>query len=153
MSPEQPPQLQLEVPYADLRHSAAEKLKKEIVSEVTERRFDLRHGPLIRASVVRLEDQVYELIIATHHVICDGWSVNVIVTELAALYAARRGATVTDLAQVLPFSRYATTEARRSDTAAKDWWVAQFASLPMPLELPAERLECLAPVVSPRRGF
>jgi hypothetical protein len=50
--------------------------------------FDLAKGPLLRASLVCLAAQENLLLISTHQVICDGWSLGVFVKELAALYDA-----------------------------------------------------------------
>ena len=53
---------------------------------MAKRGFDLRQGPLLRASLVRVEDEVYQLLIAAHHIICDGWSVNVFIGDLMEEY-------------------------------------------------------------------
>jgi acyl-CoA synthetase (AMP-forming)/AMP-acid ligase II len=50
--------------------------------------FDLAKGPLIRARVLRLAEREYLLLISMHQVICDGWSLGVLLEELTALYDA-----------------------------------------------------------------
>ena len=50
--------------------------------------FDLTKGPLIRATLLRINDQEHVLLLTTHHIISDGWSVGVFVREMAALYEA-----------------------------------------------------------------
>ncbi|TCO54192.1 non-ribosomal peptide synthase/polyketide synthase [Actinocrispum wychmicini] len=49
--------------------------------------FDLRHGPLVRARLVRLADDEHVLTLMMHHIITDGWSGGVIARELGALYS------------------------------------------------------------------
>ncbi|MCK9800928.1 amino acid adenylation domain-containing protein [Pseudomonas sp. MAFF 302030] len=51
-------------------------------------RFDLEHGPLIRAGVVRLSAQEHVLWLTLHHIVFDGWSMRVFTRELTQLYSA-----------------------------------------------------------------
>lgn len=56
--------------------------------------FDLAHGPLWRASLLRLADESYLFFFLVHHIVADGWSVGILRRELSACYAAFcRGAT------------------------------------------------------------
>ena len=50
--------------------------------------FDLSTGPLIRATLLRLDDQENVLLIVLHHVVYDGWSADVLNRELSAFYGA-----------------------------------------------------------------
>ncbi|WP_425274698.1 amino acid adenylation domain-containing protein, partial [Pseudomonas allii] len=50
--------------------------------------FDLRQGPLMRVSLLRLAEDEHVLVIVQHHIISDGWSMQVMVDELVQLYAA-----------------------------------------------------------------
>ena len=50
--------------------------------------FDLVEGPLWRLRVLQLSSQAYILLITLHHIICDGWSMRVLIEELSALYDA-----------------------------------------------------------------
>ncbi len=50
------------------------------------RPFDLAAGPLLRAVLLRLEDQESVLLLTLHHIVCDGWSLGVLVNEMATLY-------------------------------------------------------------------
>ncbi len=52
--------------------------------------FDLVEGPPIRARLFKLSETAHALVLTAHHIICDGWSVNVIITELAEIYASLR---------------------------------------------------------------
>jgi hypothetical protein len=51
------------------------------------RPFDLRRGPLFRALLVRLSDREHVLLLTAHHIVVDGWSLRVLLSELAVGYA------------------------------------------------------------------
>jgi amino acid adenylation domain-containing protein len=78
------------------------------------RPFDLAQGPLLRLRLVRLGPAEHVLLAVVHHTVFDGWSVGVLVRELAALYRAELTGGPAGLA-VLPvqFADYALWERER----------------------------------------
>ncbi len=54
------------------------------------RPFDLAAGPLLRATLLRLGAAEHAALVTLHHIVSDGWSMNVLVRELGELYAAAR---------------------------------------------------------------
>jgi amino acid adenylation domain-containing protein/non-ribosomal peptide synthase protein (TIGR01720 family) len=54
--------------------------------------FDLGSGPLLRTTLLRLAGDDHVLLVTMHHIVSDGWSMNVLLRELAACYAAALGA-------------------------------------------------------------
>jgi len=66
------------------RDEAAERL----ASEDARRPFDLRHGPLLRTTLVRLADDVRVLYLTLHHIVTDGWSMDLLMQEIGVLYDA-----------------------------------------------------------------
>ena len=50
--------------------------------------FDLTQAPLTRLSLLRLSEEEHVLLCTLHHIISDGWSMGVLVREVAALYEA-----------------------------------------------------------------
>ncbi|PHV24665.1 hypothetical protein CSQ93_28180 [Janthinobacterium sp. BJB426] len=84
-------QLQLDLPVTDLRHlplATREAAAAEAVRADARLPFDLVHGPVLRASLLRMEDEQYLLQFAMHHMVADGWSVGILADELAHGYAA-----------------------------------------------------------------
>jgi amino acid adenylation domain-containing protein len=54
---------------------------------------DLAGGPLFRARVIRISDDEHVLLLSLHHAIADGWSLTVLLTEIATVYRALTGGT------------------------------------------------------------
>ena len=61
---------------------------RRVVSESSQVPFDLNAGPLLRAILVRLEESEHILLLAMHHIVSDGWSMNVLAHEVGVLYQA-----------------------------------------------------------------
>ena len=54
--------------------------------------FDLQNGPLIRALLIEIAPQEYRFLLGLHHIVCDGWAMSRLISELNAIYnAALRG--------------------------------------------------------------
>ena len=104
--------------------------------------FDLIQGPAIRAHLVHLTRDSHALVLTAHHIICDGWSFNVIVNELAELYSALCRGEIPQLPAALAFSAYARSQATRDPmdlVKTENFWLAQFAQPAQMLELPTDR--------------
>ena len=79
------------LPLIDLRGLPEERGAEESVrlAAVWARRlFDLSRGPLARAALVRLGSEEHRLFLTLHHIVCDAWSMEVLIAEWAALYTA-----------------------------------------------------------------
>ncbi|MDT9633932.1 non-ribosomal peptide synthetase [Pseudomonas sp. JV449] len=50
--------------------------------------FDLEKGPLLWVTLVRLDEDDHQLLVTLHHIIADGWSLNILLDEFSRLYAA-----------------------------------------------------------------
>ncbi|HSV65773.1 MAG TPA: amino acid adenylation domain-containing protein, partial [Mycobacteriales bacterium] len=141
------PAYDVRVPVVDLsdRHLQPEReaeLDRVLAAEYA-RPFDLRQGPLFRVLLVRLGDDDHVLLLTTHHIITDGWSMGVLVEELSTLYsAAQRGEPAVLPALPLRYADYAVWQRDRLSGPALDgqldYWRRQLAGL-TPLELPADR--------------
>ncbi len=119
-----------------------EMLQMLIAAEGTQP-FDLVHSPLLRAQLISLTPERNVLLITAHHLICDGWAVNVIVEELGKLYCAALQGVAVELPPVLPFSEYAmqvqTPAWRKQEAHDLAYWKRRFTPLPELLTLPEER--------------
>ena len=83
--------LRLTITVVDLRNYP-QRERETIASRLTNaeslRPFDLSTGPLLRVSLVNLDDVSQILLVTTHHIISDGWSTAVFFRELSLLYVA-----------------------------------------------------------------
>ncbi|MEH2041494.1 non-ribosomal peptide synthetase [Nostoc sp.] len=61
---------------------------KCIITAEIERPFDLSSGPLLRVTLLVLSKTEHILLLNMHHIICDDWSMGVLIRELGTLYAA-----------------------------------------------------------------
>ncbi|MFV3405990.1 non-ribosomal peptide synthetase [Pseudomonas sp. NY15463] len=81
------PNLSFSLRHLDLEgHSPAEVSARR--EDEAQQPFDLRQGPLLRVTLVRLDDEEHQLWVTLHHIIADGWSLNILLDEFARLYAA-----------------------------------------------------------------
>ncbi|WP_435244834.1 non-ribosomal peptide synthase/polyketide synthase [Streptomyces sioyaensis] len=116
---------------------------ERLLTEELERRYDLCEGPLTRALLIRLADEEHLLLLAQHHLVTDGWSVGILVRELAALYAAEADGTPDDLPQpARQYPDFAVWEhghpAPSRHTADLAYWKRQLSGTPQ-LDLPTDR--------------
>jgi acyl-CoA synthetase (AMP-forming)/AMP-acid ligase II len=85
------PQLAVPVTVDDLRplsKSRKETAGKRLIQREALHSFDLKQGPLLRARLMRLYEREHLLLLTLHQVICDGWSLGVLIEELVAVYEA-----------------------------------------------------------------
>ncbi|MET7765781.1 non-ribosomal peptide synthase/polyketide synthase [Streptomyces sp. NPDC005393] len=126
-------------------HPAAERAEA-VDARLTEelgRPYDLEQGPLTRALLIRLTDDDHVLLLAQHHIVTDGWSVGVLVRELAALYAAEVAGTGPALPHLpVQYPDFAVWERNRPAPPRQDtdlkYWRTRLAGT-QTLELPTDR--------------
>ncbi len=105
--------------------------------------FDLVRGPLFRARLLRLAATSHQLILTGHHLVCDGWSAWVIVSELRELYGARLARQAAPLEPAPQFTEYAHRVRQESHgaavAAAERYWLGLLGERPPVLDLPTDR--------------
>jgi amino acid adenylation domain-containing protein len=76
---------------ADLSGLSAPDRDREVERAVLDLQFasfDLARGPLLRAALLRLAGDDHVFCLTVHHILCDGWSLGVLIREMTALYGA-----------------------------------------------------------------
>ncbi|WP_078880332.1 non-ribosomal peptide synthetase [Kitasatospora purpeofusca] len=117
---------------------------EELVRERITTPFDLGSLPLARWSVVRQDEQEYEIVLVEHHLIHDGWSFGLLMKELRAAYTAEAAGTALGLPPVeFDYADYARWQAAALDSPAmerrRDYWLQRLADRPAPTALPTSR--------------
>jgi hypothetical protein len=85
------PSLTLSIPVIDLREwpkAEREQEARRFTTQEAQRPFDLSKTPLLRVTVLQLDEAEYVLLIILHHIVSDGWSMGVLIREIAILYSA-----------------------------------------------------------------
>ncbi|HKV36205.1 MAG TPA: non-ribosomal peptide synthase/polyketide synthase [Pyrinomonadaceae bacterium] len=127
---------------------------RRLTAEEAQRPFDLARGPLFRAGLLKLSDTEHVLFVTMHHIVSDGWSIGVLIQELAALYSAFSRSEPTPLPE-LPIQYVDFAHWQRQWLAGPtlqtqiDYWLNHLADAPAMLELPTDRPR---PAVQSRRG-
>ncbi len=115
-----------------------------IISDDCLKPFDLSQGPLIRALLVRMTAEEQLLLITLHHIVFDGWSVGVFLTEFEHLYEAHTQAKPSFLPvfdiQYADFAHW-QRETLTGETLENQlaYWEKQLAGIPLSTELPTDR--------------
>jgi len=106
------------------------------------RPFDLARGPLLRSVLLRLGKAEHQLLFTVHHIVSDGWSMGVMIEELAALYRAELTGQAPALAP--PPLQYADFAAWQRRVVSGEhlerqlgWWRQRLAA-PAVLDLPTD---------------
>src|SRR5439155_13696477 len=98
-----------------------------------ERPFDLEHGPLLRATVIRLGAEDRVLVLVAEHMVFDGMSYAVLLRELGLLYSAlRRGGPAPLTPLPLTTSEF-FARTRRQWAGTRDFWRDRLAGAPAAL--------------------
>ncbi|MCP4654392.1 MAG: amino acid adenylation domain-containing protein, partial [bacterium] len=141
-------ELDLPLPVVDLRPLAAPEREAEarrLAAAEAVRPFDLRRGPLVRVTLLRLAAEHEVVLVTMHHVVSDGWSMEVVHREVAELYAAfSRGEPASALPELpVQYADFAHWQrqwlAGEVLEAELAYWRRQLAGAPPCLELPTDR--------------
>jgi amino acid adenylation domain-containing protein len=123
---------------------AREEFVRRLASEESRRPFDLTKGPLLRCRLLRLDEDEHVLLLTMHHIVSDGWSLGVLLREVAALYEAFTKGEPSPLGELpIQYADFAvwqraslSGEALRPQLA---YWRRQLAGGLTPLALPADK--------------
>ncbi|AEI67903.1 non-ribosomal peptide synthetase [Corallococcus macrosporus] len=131
----------------DLRGLSPERREVEarrLSDEEARRPFDLTRGPLCRIGLIQLDDQEHLLLLTLHHIIADGWSLSVLVREVAELYGAMSAGQPPPLAALpVQYADYAKWQREWLSGPVLerqlDYWKQRLAGAPPNLDLPTDR--------------
>jgi thioesterase domain-containing protein len=124
-------------------HARQDEHLRKLIAEETALPFPLPAGPLFRSRMILLGDNRAAVILTAHHVICDGWSLDVMIHDLCAFYSEELSGIPSSLPLAESFLQYAqnVTERQRSDDFKRSskYWHTKFADGFPVLVLPTDR--------------
>ena len=121
--------------------------REQAVVEAAERQsvlpFDLGTGPLLRVTLLKLAEQEHVLLLTLHHIVSDGWSMNVLIDEFIRCYDAFDAGTQPQLPPLpIQYSDYALWQRRWLEAGEQgrqlDYWQVQLGDEHPVLELPTD---------------
>jgi len=121
-----------------------------LMTEEAQRPFNLATGPLLRVTVLRLQETEHILLLNLHHIVSDGWSIGILIRELATLYEAISSASPPSLpALPIQYADFAYWQRQWLQQAGKDgctplqtqlnYWRQQLDEISF-LNLPTDRM-------------
>ncbi|MEO1626818.1 MAG: amino acid adenylation domain-containing protein, partial [Bacteroidota bacterium] len=132
----------LALPCTDLRQESDPWARAEAIAiESAAKAFDLSQGPLFRFELLQVQEEEYLLVFVIHHIVSDGWSMEVIARELLQLY----GQSMELLDGTLPsldiqykdFAAWQRANLSEGEwTAQQEFWYGQFQGEIPVLQLP-----------------
>ncbi|KPI15765.1 Aspartate racemase, partial [Actinobacteria bacterium OK074] len=109
----------------------------QLAAREREQRLDLTVPPLLRLLLIRLGENRHQLVVTSHHLLMDGWSMPVLLNELAQVYAA--GGDPSVLERAVSYGDYLLWLGRQDKAAARAAWCAELAGADEPtLVAPAD---------------
>ncbi|MDR6571337.1 amino acid adenylation domain-containing protein, partial [Chitinophaga ginsengisegetis] len=140
--------------YKDLEEATAEEVA-DYIRQDANAPFDLAKGPLLRAGLVRLAADRYIFHYTMHHIISDGWSMELLSGEILALYTAYAKGTTPALSPLLvQYKDFAGSQLLQVESGAlnrhREYWQQQLSGTLPSLELPIAETR---PVVFTDNGY
>jgi hypothetical protein len=140
------PPAEVPLPIVDLAALPEERRTELLDQRIVEHRghqFDMTRGPLFIAQILRLADRDHALLLNVHHLVSDGWSIQVLQSELTLLYAAFAKGEPSPLRPLpIQFTDYAWWQRRifggEPLAAELAWWRKTLERRPPPPSLPAD---------------
>ncbi|HEX2271663.1 MAG TPA: amino acid adenylation domain-containing protein, partial [Pyrinomonadaceae bacterium] len=139
------PSLKLEVPlidFSDTDEGDCDARVNALLAQEAKKPFDLAKGPLFRALILEVTEQRHLLVLTTHHIVADGWSLGVLIGELSARYTAACQKVRCALPPAAQFGEYVAAEIKQRESGAihlsENYWLQQFKDPVAPLELPLD---------------
>ncbi|HKV07632.1 MAG TPA: amino acid adenylation domain-containing protein, partial [Thermoanaerobaculia bacterium] len=116
--------------------------------------FDLAAGPLLRSALLRLDPERHVVLFSIHHIVTDGWSMALLMQEVAELYRAATAGEPSPLPELpVQYADFALWQRAWLTGAALEeqtgWWHQSLAGAPHVLDLPTDRPR---PAVQSLRG-
>ncbi|GAB4190114.1 MAG: hypothetical protein Fur006_31920 [Coleofasciculaceae cyanobacterium] len=115
--------------------TAQEERLESFLKSDRDRGFDFSQAPLMRVTLIRLADEVYQIIWSKHHLILDGWSGPLVFKEVIQLYEAFCQNQDVSLAPCRPFKDYIAWLRKQDLSKAEEFWRQLLSGVKAPTPL------------------
>ncbi|SMO94888.1 AMP-binding enzyme C-terminal domain-containing protein, partial [Flavobacterium resistens] len=114
----------------------------DYLEEVNKEPFDLEKAPLIRASLIKLREDEHVFFLLMHHIIGDGWSMQLLISEIVKIYNSLLQGKQANLPELnIQYKDYAvwlnSELQKEKHQASEDFWLNQFSGELPVLDLPS----------------
>ncbi|MEH1919452.1 amino acid adenylation domain-containing protein [Nostoc sp.] len=107
--------------------------------------FQLDKPPLMRFTIIQMDDVSWQWVWSHHHILLDGWSIPLIFKEVLEVYKSKLQGVAHSLTSIPPYRNYIQWLASQDNHSSKQFWREQFADLasPTPISWELEDTEVL----------
>ncbi len=92
---------------SEIPDAVAERIVQKYIKDDALFVFSLTDGPLLKTGLFKINSNEYKFVLSTHHIICDGWSIGILLQELSTLYSSYTQNLPVQLPAAPLFSEYA----------------------------------------------
>lgn len=138
-------ELPLDFKFADMSERSIDEQQSFITEQNNQNAFtafNLVTGPLFKVQLIKLGETEHRLTFIAHHIICDGWSIGIMMQDLSKLYSAYTKGEFIRLPETPSFSNYSNDQDLFTDSQEyKDteiYWLNQFKGSSYQFDLPAD---------------
>ncbi len=132
----------------DLSHENKKKAQEQyhaILQKDAATPFDLENGPLLRCHMITMPEKVCFIVLSSHHIVCNGWSLDVLISDFCCFYNRLYQGQELHFEPAYTFAEYARMVTARCKTgeyaAARTYWLNRFENSFPVLRLPANSPE------------
>ena len=140
------PNLEVEIPLINFSYLNQAQRQSQLdrwFKQESLKTFDLSQAPLFRFQILKLTEKHHLLVFTAHHIIIDGWSMGVILQEMATLYSAECQNFDTRLKSSMQFREYIKWQEQQISTREmqvhESYWLEKFQAENLILDLPTDR--------------
>lgn len=116
---------------------------QKLAIQETHQPFDLSQGPLLRTTLLRLAEEEYVMLLTMHHIVSDGWSIGVFISEIVKLYEAfSSGKPSQEPPLAIQYADFAVWQQQWLQGVLETqlaYWKQRLAGSPPILEVPTDR--------------
>ena len=108
--------------------------------------FDLHEGQVCRANIILCGDNEYRLVLSAHHIVIDGWSINLLINEITERYHSYSNGNIYSNRghefQYYDYAQWLSCDSQSQDKMAESikWWKKELENLPEVLNLPTDHI-------------